>query len=156
MRAGNERWVRALVATSGSHWQNWLQKWPMLVGIVHSWPTPVSVGGLWVDSTFFVCNEQESKRKAHCDAHHYIEAVPNMQLIGLVLSKASSACWNYCNWQDNLDYQSSHSHKFLFWGLLLRFLWVAGHNLEEAEQCCSIPGHQGNLWGEPTAKVEIP
>ena len=42
----SERLVLALVATSGSHCLNQLWKCPLLVGIVHLWPSPVNVGGL--------------------------------------------------------------------------------------------------------------
>jgi hypothetical protein len=31
----NERWIPTLVATSGFHWLNQLQKCPMMIGIVH-------------------------------------------------------------------------------------------------------------------------
>lgn len=41
------------------------------------------------------------------------------------LWKGYKCSWSCCNWQDNLDYQSCHFHKFSSWGLLVRFLLVA-------------------------------
>ena len=42
----SERWVPTPVTIRGSHWLNHAQKCSLLIGIVHRWPAPVSVGGL--------------------------------------------------------------------------------------------------------------
>ena len=110
-----ERWVLAVVATNGSRRLNQLWKRPMMVGIVHWWPTPVSVGGLYVSHPcFFVFFFVRAR------SPNLIETIPILGLgsIGsiwwaLSRSKFGSVQFKSSNWIKKLGWFAGWS---LSWG----------------------------------------